>query len=198
MPNVQVLRIDPAEVTDLAERAVAAGVRSGADLGRPNVADAPTTRIDVVLDGRTHSVSVEALTEAQADDPTLTQPQRQARARLTKFVGELTELTIGPDAQPYRPQTLAALAQPYDKPDDGLAKSEPVAWPGPALPGEYLNPNVKIGCVVTTGATLDQVVAAARDANQNTPWTSGGNRYSVTFRPLLPDERGCADLKAAR
>ena len=94
---------------------------------------------------------------------------------------------------------MAALAQPYDKPDDGLPKQPgPIAWPGPALPGEYLNPNVKIGCVAATGAELDRVLAAVDGANQNTPWTSGGNTYSITFRPLLPDETGCADLKGAR
>ena len=38
----------------------------------------------------------------------------------------------------------------------------------------------------------------AEDANANTPWTSGGNQFTVTFRPLLPDETGCADLKAVR
>jgi len=52
--------------------------------------------------------------------------------------------------------------------------------------------------VVATGAQLDTVLAAVAKANQNTPWSSGGNTYSITFRPLLPDESGCADLKAAR
>ena len=63
---------------------------------------------------------------------------------------------------------------------------------------KYLNPNVKIGCVTASGAERDAILAAAENANQNTPWGSGGNQYTVTFRPLLPDETGCADLKAAR
>jgi hypothetical protein len=45
-----------------------------------------------------------------------------------------------------------------------------------------------------TRAVLD---AAAR-ATASTPWvTADGTRWSVTFRPLLPDETGCADLTAA-
>ena len=198
LPNLQVERIDPARVTDLAEQAVQAGVRTGADLGTPGVADAPTTRIDVVTAGGRQTVSAAALGEAMPDDPNLSAAQRAARAKLSGFVRSLTEREPGAQ-QPYRAQAMAALAQPYDKPDDGLPKQPgPIAWPGPALPGEYLNPNVKIGCVVATGAQLDTVLAAVAKANQNTPWSSGGNTYSITFRPLLPDESGCADLKAAR
>jgi hypothetical protein len=173
-------------------------VRTGADLGTPGVADAPTTRIDVVTAGGRQTVSTAALGEAMPDDPNLTAAQRAARAKLSGFVRSLTERAPGAQ-QPYRAEAMAALAQPYDKPDDGLPKQPgPIAWPGPALPGEYLNPNVKIGCVVATGAQLDTVLAAVAEANQNTPWSSGGNTYSITFRPLLPDESGCADLKAAR
>jgi hypothetical protein len=200
LPNLLVEQIDPAEVARIADRAVAAGVRGGADLGRPGVADAPTTRIDVVTaDGTAQSVSAEALTEARPDDPMLTDAQRAARAKLAAFVRELTDRRDAGQQRPYRAQNLAALAQPYDKPDDGLPKQPgPLAWPGPDLPGEYLNPNAKIGCVVVTGAERDRVLAAVAGANQSTPWSSGGNTYAITFRPLLPDETGCADLKAAR
>jgi hypothetical protein len=198
LPNLQVERIDPARVADLAEQGLRAGVRTGADLGTPGVADAPTTRIDVVTAGGRQTVSAVALGEAVPDDPNLTADQRTARAKLTGFVRSLTDRAPGAQ-QPYRAEAIAALAQPYDKPDDGLPKQPgPVDWPGPALPGEYLNPNVKIGCVVAAGAQLPAVLAAAAEANQNTPWSSGGNIYSITFRPLLPDESGCADLKAAR
>ncbi|HET6529780.1 MAG TPA: hypothetical protein VFH03_04065, partial [Actinoplanes sp.] len=141
LPNLQVAQVGADEVTRLADQAVAAGVRTGADLGRPGVADAPTTRIDVTTaDGTTHSVSAEALTEASPDDPLLTDAQRAARADLAAFVRKLTDQRG--EQQPYRAQRLAALAQPYDRPDDGLPKQPAIAWPGPALPGEYLNPNV--------------------------------------------------------
>ncbi len=199
LPNLQVRQLDAAAVDKLLDDAAAAGVRSGSDLGTPGVADAPTTRIDVVRDGATATVSAVALREAMADDPQLTAEQRAARAKLTAFLARLDEMAAGPGSQPYAAATVAALAQPYSPPDDGLPKQpEPVAWPGPALPGEYLNPNVKIGCVAASGPERDAILAAAKDAGQNTPWESGGKEYTVTFRPLLPDETGCADLKAAR
>jgi len=198
LPNMQVQQIDAAKLDQLVEQAVAAGVGSGADLGRPGVADAPTTVIAVRTAEGMRSVSVEALNEAVPDDPQLTEAHRQARAKLAGFVEQLAELGATA-SEPYRAQTLAALAMPYVKPADDLPEQPAeIAWTGPALPGEPMPGGVKMGCVAVTGAELDQVLAAAAKANQNTPWTSGGNRYSVTFRPLLPDETGCAGLKAAR
>ena len=37
----------------------------------------------------------------------------------------------------------------------------------------------------------DRLGPAAQQANQLTPWISGGRRFHVVFRPLLPDESGC-------
>ena len=199
LPNLQLQRLDAAAVAKLVDEAVAAGVDGGADLGSPNVADAPTTRIDVVRDGVSSSVSAVALREAMPDDTALTAGQKAARAKLTAFLARLDEMAAAPGQQPYRPATLAALAGAYNPPQDGLPQQPgPIAWPGPALPGEYLDGNVKIGCVAASGAERDAILAAVEKANQNTPWSSGGKEYSVTFRPLLPDESGCADLKAAR
>ncbi len=199
LPNLQVRQLDEAATGALIDDAFAAGVRSGADFGTPGVADAPTTRIDVVREGVTSTVSVAALREAMPDDPQLTAAQRTSRAKLAAFLTRLDEMAAAPGQQPYRATTLAALARAYDVPDDGLPKQPgPIAWPGPALPGEYLNPNVKIGCVTASGAERDAILAVVKDANQNTPWGSGGNEYMVTFRPLLPDETGCDDLRAAR
>jgi hypothetical protein len=202
MPNLQVQQLDPATVDALIDKATVAGVRSGADFGRPNVADAPSTRVDVVAGSGTQTVIVEALGEARSDDPQLSQAQRDARTKLAAFVTELADLPTAagaPQPQAYRAETLAALARPYVKPADGLPSQPPaVAWPGPALPGEGLSSGIELGCVTAAGADRDKVLAAATDANANTPWTSGGKTYLVTFRPLLPDEPSCATLKAMR
>jgi hypothetical protein len=198
LPNLQVAQLDAAKVDQLVEQALAAGVGSGADLGRPGVADTPTTVVEVRTAKGVKTASAEALTEAMPDDPQLTEAQRQARAKLAAFVEQLTDLGRSA-SQPYQAETLAALAMPYVKPGDGLPEQPaPIAWPGPALPGEPMSEGLKMSCVTVTGAELGKVLAAAGKANQNTPWTSGGNRYTLTFRPLLPDETGCADLKAAR
>jgi hypothetical protein len=49
--------------------------------------------------------------------------------------------------------------------------------------------------VVVGGDQATAVLAAAGNGNALTPWVGAdGSRWSVTFRPLLPDESGCADL----
>lgn len=41
---------------------------------------------------------------------------------------------------------------------------------------------------------VDRLLAALERASTLTPWTSGGSRWQVRPRPLLPDETGCEDL----
>ena len=201
LPNLQVVKIGPDKVQQLVKEATDAGVRPGTDFGRPNVADAPTTRVTVTTAQGTQSVAVEALNEAQADDPMLTAPQEAARATLAAFVDKLTDLSAGGDPSatgPYAAESLAVLARPYVKQGAEQPAQPEIAWPGPALPGDYLNPAFKIGCVVVSGADADKVLTAAKKANQLTPWTADGAKYLITFRPLLPDEKGCAQFKGNR
>jgi hypothetical protein len=197
LPNLVVQQVDPATVSGLLDKAAAAGVRAGADLGQPGVADAPTTRITVAAPDGTRTVDAVALTEAQPNDPRLTTAQRDARAKLAAFVQEVSDLSAAtgmPTAQPYQPAAVAALARPYAKPTDGLpGKPAEIAWPGPALPGAIVSGQA--GCVTATGADAEKVLAAAKNAKSVSPWTSGGRQWTVVFRPLLPDEAGCADLK---
>ncbi|GAA3341538.1 hypothetical protein GCM10020358_33280 [Amorphoplanes nipponensis] len=201
LPNVQWGTITPDELRKLLDRAEAAGVRPGADFGQPGVADAPTTEVTVVTPAGKRTVGVMALREARPDDPRLTAAQRQARAKLRAFVDELgdltTRLTTGKPRQ-YEPEILAAVVWPYVTRDDEPGRPLTVEWPGPALPGEALNPDLKLSCVTVTGAQRDAVLAAAKNATALTPWVSAGNSWSVLLRPLLPDETGCADLKKAR
>jgi hypothetical protein len=52
-----------------------------------------------------------------------------------------------------------------------------------------------LSCVVATADQATAVLTAAGTGNALTPWVGAdGSRWSVTFRPLLPDESGCADL----
>jgi len=196
LPNVQVQTITPEQVRELIRSSEAAGVRNGADLGRPNVADAPNTRITVVTPQGTQSVTVAALHESRPQDPQLTPAQRSAREKLAKYVSSLTSLqTSQANVAPYEAGSVAVLARPWVDPGGTDPKSPEKAWPGPALPGTYLNAAIKIGCVVVTGAEKDKVWAAAKDATAITPWTADGTKYLINFRPMLPDEAGCAVLK---
>jgi hypothetical protein len=199
LPNVQVQMITPELVRQLAKEAAAAGVRTGTDFGRPNVADAPSTRVTVSTGGATQTVTVEALGEAQSNDPSLTAAQRDARTKLAAYVTKVTGLSTAtgmPAPSAYVPDAVAVLAHPFAPAGD--LKSPEMAWAGPALPGEMVNENIGMGCVVVTGTQKDQVLAAAKKATAITPWTAGGKKWLIKFRPLLPDEKGCAALKGDR
>ena len=200
MPNVLVQRITPELVQELVREGLSAGVRNGTDLGRPGVADAPTTRVTVVTGGGRQIVTADGLSEAAADDPRLTAAQRQARAKIAAFEKKLSGLPAQqglPQPTAYEPDRLAVFATPYTAPT-GLPASPAKAWPGPALPGSDVDAATKAGCVVVAGAQKDKVLAAAKNANAVTPWTAGSAKWRIVFRPLLPDESGCAAVKESR
>ncbi|BCJ40179.1 hypothetical protein GCM10010168_30370 [Actinoplanes ianthinogenes] len=196
LPNLQVRKITKEQANKWAADALAAGVKTGNDLGAPGVADIPDTVITATSGGKTETVRVTALHQAQPDDPNLSNAQQAARKKLAAYVDELNAFAgdDGPDS--FVPDSLAALAQEYVASDDGL-KQQPQDWPGPALPGAELSAGTH--CVSVDGAAKDKLWAAAGKANMRTPWVSGGKQWQVTFRPLLPDETGgCAALKDAK
>lgn len=201
LPNVQVAELAPETVQDLVDRAVAAGVGEEFDHGMPPVADAPSTRITVVTEEGTRVTEVYALSEALSPGPTgdeplpgLTEEQVAARAELLDLVDAVTGAASSA-TQPYVPEAVAAVASPWVDPGDGLPAPEPVAWPGPPLPGEPVGGGLDLHCVTARAEAADAVLEAAASANQLTPWTAAdGSRWSLLLRPLLPHERGCADL----
>jgi hypothetical protein len=211
-PNVQVRRIGAGDVRALVDRALAAGVRDTADLGRPGVVDAATTRFTVNTGGGTVVREVYALGDdgrTAADGsapgnpdrgPRPTAEQVAARAQLLRLSDALTDLegTLGADAvgnsQPFAAEAVAAVVTSWPQRADDLPQS-PRAWPGPDLPGEQLGGQAGLTCVSARGSAATALLDAARQANRLTPWTSAdGRAWAVTFRPLLPDESGCADL----
>ncbi|MET0425363.1 MAG: hypothetical protein ABW046_15880 [Actinoplanes sp.] len=202
LPNLQVQQITPELVRQLVQEGQTAGVRTGADFGRPNVADAPSTRVTVLTGNGPQSVTVEALNEGRPDDPMLTPDQQTARTKLAAYVKKLQDLPTAegmPHPKPYEAQQVAVLARPWSKPGNDLPRPDTKAWPGPALPGPVLNQNIGIGCVLVSGAEQATVLTAAAKANALTSWTQGGQKWAITFRPLLPDEKnGCAVVKGAK
>jgi len=198
LPNVQVQKISVAEVDKLVKLGVAAGVGVSADYGQPGVADAPDTKFAVLTASGLKTSQVYALGEAAGSG--LTDAQIQARAKLKAYLDQLTDLpkTLGKDAvsasTPYEPTAVAAVSGPWNADSSGVGQQPEIAWPGPALPGQPVRPGFELGCVTVTGNELAATLDAAKKANAATPWTSGGKRWSVAFRPLLPDEASCADL----
>jgi hypothetical protein len=194
LPNVQVTRIERSAVQDLVDAALDAGVGEDDDLGSPPVADAPATLITVSTGLETLRREVYALRETPSDGGGLSAPQVAARKKLSDLVDRLTGLAGG-ESQGYEPTAIAGIVGPYTPDDDPVLVQPDQPWPGPALPGEPLPGPTGLSCVVATGDQATAVLAAAGSGNALTPWvTPDGGRWSVTFRPLLPDETGCADL----
>ena len=116
----------------------------------------------------------------------MTAEQRENRQRLEQLIQRAGD----PDGAPgvlagserrYEPASLAVLVRPSDTTD-----GDTHAWPLGDLAGT--------DCVVLTGADAATASAAARGTSDGDVWGSAGATYTVTFRPLLPDERTCADL----
>ncbi|MBB3678530.1 hypothetical protein [Modestobacter versicolor] len=202
-PNVLVHQADPADVAELVRHALDAGVAGTADLGMPGIADAPSTRFTVTTAEGTTVREVYALQEGAGATAGLTDEQQAERAELAELFAELTDLpfTLDPQggaASSYEPTAVAALVRPWTAPEadpvvDLPLEQPAVAWPGPALPGEPLNP--LLHCALATGEQAQAVTAAARAATGLTPWTTAdGARWAISFRPLLPHETGCSDL----
>jgi hypothetical protein len=195
LPNLQEHRIGRTVVQDLVNQALAAGVAGDSDLGSPPVADATSTRFTLVTASHTYVREAYALTETPAESAGLTQEQRTARGKLADLADTLTGPTAdGAGSTSYAPSAIAALATPWSDPQDGLTQPD-VAWPGPDLPGEPLGGLPDLTCVTATSDQAQALVTAAGSANAATPWvTAEGTRWTVTLRPLLPDESSCADL----
>jgi hypothetical protein len=202
LPNVLVQHIARADVDKLVRLALTAGVGTAADFGEPPIADAPSTSFTVLTDAGVKTSEVYALSETDGNIGGVNQGQRAARAKLVKLVEQLTDLpkTLGAgaidEAKPFTYTALAAVSFPWEAPGEPTTDNQTeVAWPGPALPGDHLD-RLELGCVTATGDALGKVLDAAQKTNAATPWTSGGKRWMVAVRPLLPDESGCADLPA--
>jgi hypothetical protein len=197
LPNVLERLISAPDLNRLVTMAVNAGVGSDADYGTPPVADVPSTRFTVATDQGVLTTEVNAIDFHEG----LSDQQVAARQKLIDLRNALTDLpgTLGAEAageeRAYEPAALAAVTSPFNQLEDAPAQPE-VAWPGPALPGDPLGNFAELRCVTVTGGDVAAVLGAAAQANQLTPWVSEGQRWFITFRPLLPEESSCADLSA--
>lgn len=53
---------------------------------------------------------------------------------------------------------------------------------------------VPVQCLIVTGSERDELVDALEQADATTDWRLDGRGWDVVFRPLLPEETGCASL----
>jgi hypothetical protein len=92
----------------------------------------------------------------------------------------------------YRPERMAIVAwRPAKDPSVGSPGSGTQVTPWPLRPlaaGQFVT------CTLLTGVDAEAAARLAGSAPPTTQWRSGPGQYTVTFRPLLPDETDCAGI----
>ena len=197
LPNVLVRQVRARAIERIVAAAVEAALDANARYDNASVADAGTTVFTLTVDGKTYTTSVYALGiegtgVANPDD-------EAARRKIADFSQDLSDLPswipadeLG-EEESYELDALRVFVRPYS--DEGIDEQlvqVPKDWPLEDKPlatfgerGEFAR------CGTVTGADAQRVVAAAREANDLTPWISGGEEWRLIFRPLLPDESAC-------
>jgi hypothetical protein len=203
LPNLQVTRLTEEGLQAILAEAKRAGLLDGdATYPYPCVSDLPTTTFTVNAGGTTSTTSAYALGfeagTGSAGGCGGTDVDTEARARLNDFSTKLGDvrswLPSGSysDEAPYTPTEMRIYVG--DAQRDPELKQRPVAWPLDTPLSGFGDTDANLAdlrCGVISGADLDAVLPLAQQANELTPWTSEGDRYGLTFRPLLPDEHGC-------
>jgi hypothetical protein len=200
LPAIAQQRLSQDAIQLLIQAALDAGLGKDRYLQTMTVSDMPTTVFTLTVDGQTHTTQVYALAFdlGQKPDGRMSEEEFQARKDLAAFLKKANDLSWLPDGSVtddgiYEPTALRIYTGPY-QPDPNLTQT-PIAWP--LTPGldtfgqSAENTPGGMRCGTVTGADAATLLPLAEQANQLTPWTSGGTQYGLSFRPLLPDESGC-------
>lgn len=198
LPSVQVQTITEDGIQAILEQARQAGLMGpDQDFAYHCIADAPTTTFTLYAEGQKHVISAYALGEAQGP---CQGAETTARAKLAAFQAKLSDLSSWlPDGSvedqgQFQASEMRVYVQPYTgAPGQGLHQ-QPIDWPLSQPLSTFGEPTPELQdlrCGVVGGFDLHTLMTDAEKANQLTPWQDGGARYSLIFRPLLPDEHGC-------
>ena len=200
LPNLVAIPISEEGVQAILGAARDAGLMDGdATYGNDCIADAATTVFTTNADGETSVVSAYALDVGEPPGTCGGEDDGDARAASAEFQAMLGDLqswlpagAVGAE-EPYDPTEMRVYVLPYR--GDAELPQNAIAWPlDVPLDGfgePAANAPTDTRCGVVTGSEFETLFAAAQDANQLTPWTSGGTEYGLIFRPLLPDEHTC-------
>jgi hypothetical protein len=200
LPAISQQRLSQDAIRLVLQAALDAGLGKDRNLQTMTVSDMPTTVFTLTIGGQTHTTQVYALAFdlGHKPDGRMSQEEFQARKDLAAFLRDVNDLSWLPNGSVtddgiYKPTALRIYSGPY-QPDPNLTQT-PITWPlTPGLDtfGESSeNTPGGMRCGTATGADAATLLPLTEQANQLTPWTSGGTRYGLSFRPLLPDESGC-------
>lgn len=190
-----VSRIPLETVRGLLAQAAAAGLTPAEPILWPatSVADAPDTVFEIRANGALARTSFGAFGMEQSG---LSATEVAARQRAQAFYDALP-LAWSPQQGavqegPYVPTALRLVVRPAGEENPEFPQ-EPVAWPLAADLGSGGVPVLEGApeegrCLVLTDADVPAVWPLLQRANALTPFTSGGERYGIAVRPLLPHE----------
>lgn len=149
------------------------------------VADAATTRITVVVDGRDTVVEAYALDIPIPDDATgVDDDQRAVRERLSELVAAVSDAATARATELYEPSGYRVLAlEPFET--DPSIEPDELSWPAEG-PQPVLDE-----CVAVTGDDAAVLTGLVAGATEITRWTVGAEQVTLRFRPMLPHEDGC-------
>lgn len=193
VPNVLVAKVSGETVDRITTAAREAGIDGQQrDYGDPPVADASTTVFRLTDERGSVETRVYALAEGTPD------VRNEHRERIRAFLAKLTDLDgwLGAGSvsaeQAYEPTSVAIYARPYQREAGaGEPPEQVVTWTGP---DPAAGTETRAGtCTVLTGATLTATMPELRKANTLTRWRTATGDWAFQVRPLLPDERTCAD-----
>lgn len=197
LPNLLQQQLNEDAVQEILRAAEDAGLTGpDAHYDYPCVMDAGTTTFTLNEGGGTHVISAYALGLDAGECPDV---DVQARDRLARLSNRLFGLTswlpagsVG-EEEPFAFDELRVHVQAYAPREDELVEP-PQEWPL-ATPlaefGDVKGPVPDTRCGAVSGTDLETLMPLLAKANELTPWTSGGDRYRLILRPLLPDESGC-------
>jgi len=191
-------QLSPAGWRRIVEAARAAGLLSGAiDFGGLMPPGAAATRLEIVADGRTYTLTGDAGRTIQCIQAPCVAPPGTPEA----FAGFLSALSdpasiagageLGPEVK-YVPEGYAVIVGAV--PDDqGLPQAVTMAWPlaaGFATFGQPLGDGSQSRCGVVTGADAIALHGPFGAANPLTPWRDpvDGSMRGLVVRPILPGD----------
>jgi hypothetical protein len=188
-------RLREPQVQALLRRARAAGLLARGsidygDLASIGISDAPTTTLRLNVAGR--HVIREAYALGIGANGRLPAAQARAREALSAFIAGLPHGLAGSH---YVPRSVVVYVQRYNR--QGAPGGATVKWPlSSDLASAGTAMSIGYRCIALSGQPARRVLAALATANDESRWKSGKLEYSLVARPLLPDERDCASLRA--
>jgi hypothetical protein len=202
LPPILARSVSETGIQAILQAALDAGLDHDArftDLGSVGIADATTTVFTLTVDDVTHRTEIYALSMLPEQPDGMSDQEWRTRQALADLVRRLAilESWLPADSlgvsEPFHGTRAEILVSPY-RPDDALTEP-PLQWPLDSALASIGDPTAAAPltrCGIVSAGDWTSLERDAEAANELTPWVDDGARYAIAFRPLLPDEPGCA------